>query len=162
MLFHAARVDQRVVDPLDLAARVSHTELGLCVERIGSVPSAVTACRLPRQEREQEKRAHESRRSHDIVSVPSSLLEVMLEREDPGPTQVTAVSDRFWGLGACELAPTAPEVIIPDPGEQEACTFSIIKSAGMMSSGGYRSRTRATARTTRRRWGSTFKKGSLW
>ena len=40
-------------------------------------------------------------------------------------------------MGCCESAPTAPEVIIPDPGEQEACTFSIIKSAGMMSSGSF-------------------------
>ena len=35
-------------------------------------------------------------------------------------------------MGCCNSVPTAPDVIIPDPLEQEGCTFSL-KSAGMMS-----------------------------
>ena len=35
-------------------------------------------------------------------------------------------------MGCFNSTPTAPEEIIPDPGEAEACQFSI-KKAGMMS-----------------------------
>ena len=35
-------------------------------------------------------------------------------------------------MGCCESTPTAPDVIIPDPGETEACVFTL-KSMGMMS-----------------------------
>ena len=35
-------------------------------------------------------------------------------------------------MGCCESTPDAPEIIIPDPGDTECCTFSV-ESAGMMS-----------------------------
>ena len=36
-------------------------------------------------------------------------------------------------MGCCNSVPTAPDVIIPDPAEGEACTFAL-KKAGMMTS----------------------------
>ena len=63
-------------------------------------------------------------------------------------------------MGCCESAPTAPEVIIPDPGETEACTFSI-KSAGMMSSD-YLAYQGESTDDNEKKWQFINKSGSFW
>ena len=63
-------------------------------------------------------------------------------------------------MGCCESTPAAPEVIIPDPGEQEECTFSI-KSAGMMSSD-YLAYQGDSTDDKEKKWQFINKTGSLW
>ena len=51
-----------------------------------------------------------------------------------GAKQQNEINKRIIALmGCCESTPTAPEVILPDPGEDEACEFTL-KKAGMISS----------------------------
>lgn len=63
-------------------------------------------------------------------------------------------------MGCCGSTPDAPENIIPDPGEQEACQFSL-KSAGMLSSDYLAYRGDGTD-DKEQRWFFVNKTGSMW
>ena len=63
-------------------------------------------------------------------------------------------------MGCCNSAPTAPENIIPDPGEAEPCTFSL-KSAGMMSSDYIAYQGEETS-DKEKKWFFVNKTGSMW
>ena len=63
-------------------------------------------------------------------------------------------------MGCCGSTPDAPENIIPDPGEQEACQFSL-KSAGMLSSD-YLAYKGDSTDDKEKRWFFVNKTGSMW
>jgi len=46
--------------------------------------------------------------------------------------QLSPTYKKLNSMGCCNSAPAAPDVVMPDPMEGEACTFSL-KKAGMMS-----------------------------
>ena len=63
-------------------------------------------------------------------------------------------------MGCCSSTPTAPDVILPDPSESEACTFSLLKSG--MFGGDYVAYKDEGTDDETKKWQFVNKTGSIW